>query len=119
MVDCHKCNTCNKLYSSYKSLWKHNKNIHKNNVSECIPEVFICNQNVNNLEKLYKCKYCANNYSSRQNKWKHEQKCKIIFDEKNDKEQEKQNNEIKIAEINSNEKIKLAEINEKIKLAEI
>ena len=24
----YKCNTCNRLYASYKSLWKHNKNIH-------------------------------------------------------------------------------------------
>jgi len=69
--------------------------------------------------KTYSCNYCNKIYSIQQSRWKHEQKCKIIFDEKNDKEQEKQNNEIKIAEINSNEKIKLAEINEKIKLAEI
>ena len=31
MGDDHKCNICNKIYSSYKTLWKHNKNIHKNN----------------------------------------------------------------------------------------
>ena len=28
-VDDHKCNTCNKIYSSYQSLWKHNKIYHK------------------------------------------------------------------------------------------
>ena len=33
MVDCHKCDVCNKLYSSYKSLCKHNKNIHKSEVN--------------------------------------------------------------------------------------
>ena len=112
-IDKHICNTCNKEYSSYSSLWNHNKNIHKISVTNCIPVVFQSNQNVN-LEKSYKCKYCNNNYSTRQNKWKHEQKCKIILDEK-----EKQTNELKIAEINSNEKIKLAEINKEIKLAEI
>ena len=108
MGDDHKCNICNKLYSSYKTLWTHNKNIHKLKVSICNPVVIPSNQNVNYLEKSYKCKYCDNNYSNRQNKWKHEQKCKIIFDEK-----EKQNNEIKLAEI------KIAEINKEIKLAEI
>jgi hypothetical protein len=121
IIDKHLCKTCNKSYSSYSSLWNHNKNIHKTNVSECIPEVFICNQNVNNLEKLHKCKYCNNNYSTRQNKWKHEQKCQVIFEEK-----EQQNKEVKIAEINSNKEIKLAQIelekinaNKEIKLAEI
>jgi hypothetical protein len=103
--DEYKCNICNKIYSSYKTLWTHNKNKHKIIVNKRIPEVFICNQNVNNLEKIYKCKYCNNNYSTRQNKWKHEKKCQIIF---NEKEQEKQINEIKIAEINK--EIKLAEI---------
>jgi len=112
--DDYKCNICNKLYSSYNTLWTHNKNIHKLKVSICNPIVIPSNQNVNYIEKSYKCKYCDNNYSNRQNKWKHEQKCKIIVDEK---DQEKQINEIKIAEINK--EIKLAEINEKIKLAEI
>ena len=30
-MDDHKCNICNKQYSSYKSLWNHNKEFHKNN----------------------------------------------------------------------------------------
>ena len=30
-MDKYKCNVCNKLYSSYKSLWNHNKEFHKNN----------------------------------------------------------------------------------------
>ena len=25
-----KCNICNKFYTSYKSLWNHNKKFHKN-----------------------------------------------------------------------------------------
>ena len=112
IIESHICKTCNKTYSSYSSLWNHNKNIHKNTVIECIPNVSKSNQNVNNVEKLYTCKYCNNNYSTRQNRWKHEKKCQIIFEEK-----EKQNNEVKIAEINK--EIKLAEINEKIKIAEI
>jgi hypothetical protein len=103
--DEHKCNICNKLYSSYKTLWTHNKNIHKINIinttlnpqkTAIIPQCFICNKTFSRTDSLKR----------------HEQKCKIIFNEI-----EKQNNEIKIAEINSNEKIKLAEIN--LELAKI
>jgi len=135
MVDCHKCNICNKLYSSYKSLWKHIKNIHKSEINQnksCI------NQNkliVNHNE--YNCKYCNKIYSHIQSRWKHEQKCKIIFDEKEkqnneikiaeielekynlDKEHEIKLAEIKLAEINSNKEIKLAEINREIELKKL
>jgi len=122
MVDCHKCNTCNKLYSNYKSLWKHNKNIHKLSVDKNNHNIIISNHNITKIKddnKKYSCKYCNNEFSQLQNRWRHEQKCKIIFDEKN-----QQNNEIKIAEIelekcNLEKEIKLAEINKEIKLAEI
>ena len=116
MVDCHKCNVCNKLYSSYKSLWKHNKNIHKNNIEIKVIKGENCLEKGDKNLLNYNCRFCNKNYNNKNSRWYHEQKCQIIF---NDKEQEKQNNEIKIAEINSNKEIKLAEINEKIKLAEI
>jgi hypothetical protein len=125
MGDDHKCNICNKLYSSYKTLWKHNKNKHKNNTN--IKQPVTTNEQLltTNIctSKSYSCNYCNKLYSIQQSRWKHEQKCKIIFEEK-----EKQNNEIKIAEIISNEKIKLAEIelelakinsNEKIELKKL
>jgi len=118
MVDCHKCDICNKLYSSYKSLWKHNKNIHKNNIIHHNTNIILDNTNIippntNIVETTkYSCKCCNKIFNNYQNRWKHEKKCKIIFEEK-----EKQNNEIKIAEINSNEKIKLAEI--EVELAKI
>jgi hypothetical protein len=101
--DEHKCNICNKLYSSYKTLWTHNKNIHKNeNVKNCHNVVINShNLDINSLT----CKFCNKNFQNRSNRYRHEQKCKIIFEEK-----EKKDNEIKLAEINSNEKIKLAEI---------
>jgi hypothetical protein len=118
MGDDHKCNICNKIYSSYKTLWKHNKNKHKNNVFQNKPIINqnkpIINQNKPNINQNkpeineYNCRYCNKIYFHIQSRWKHEQKCKVIFDEK-----EKQNNEIKLAEI------KIAEINKEIKLAEI
>jgi hypothetical protein len=71
--------------------------------------------------KIYNCRYCNKIYNNNKSRWGHEQKCQVIFEEK-----EKQINEIKIAEINSNKEIKLAQIelekinaNKEIKLAEI
>ncbi len=102
IVDIHICKTCNKSYSSYSSLWNHNKNIHKNekiNVLETSHKVLETSHNI----KKYNCRYCNKIYNNIKTRWGHEQKCKMIFDEK-----EKKNNEIKIAEINK--EIKLAEI---------
>jgi hypothetical protein len=123
--DEHKCNICNKLYSSYKTLWKHTKNIHKNNIKNNLESSRNVLESSHNI-KIYNCRYCNKIYNNNKSRWGHEQKCKIIFDEK---EQEKQINEIKIAEINKEIKlaeIKLAEIelqkfnsNKEIKLAEI
>ena len=115
VIDKYICKTCNKNYSSYSSLWNHIKNIHKSDVDKNNHNIIISNHNITKIKddnKKYSCKYCNNEFSQLQNRWRHEQKCKIMFDEK-----EQQNNEIKIAEINK--EIKLAEINKEIKLAEI
>ena len=129
MGDDHKCNICNKLYSSYKTLWKHNKNKHKPNVN--ISNSLVSDKYDNSqlkINKIYKCKYCDNEYNHKQSRWSHEKKCQIIFEEK-----EKQNNELNIAKIelekynlDKEHEIKLAEIelekinaNKEIKLAEI
>jgi len=123
VIDKHICKTCNKEYSSYSSLWNHTKNIHKNiNIIKYQKDI-IEYQNNDIENKIFSCKYCNKDFSFNNNKYRHEKKCKIIFDEK---EQEKQINEIKIAEINK--EIKLAEIElekynldkqKEIKLAEI
>ncbi len=42
IIDKRQCEICNKLYSSYKSLWNHINNIHKNDICK-------------NLEKGEKC----------------------------------------------------------------
>jgi len=120
IIDKHICKTCNKSYSSYSSLWNHNKNIHKNNISNILEssrKVLVTSHNT----KIYNCRYCNKIYNNNKSRWGHEQKCQVIIEEK-----EKQINEIKIAEINSNKEIKLAQIelekinaNKEIKLAEI
>jgi hypothetical protein len=78
-----KCNICVKTYSSYKSLWNHNKNFHNNNVSIISPNVSKSvnsvsknTPNVSNTLSKVICKWCNKKYSSTQNRWKHEQKCK-------------------------------------------
>ena len=114
IIDKRKCEICNKLYSSYKSLWNHNNNIHKNiNIKKYHKDIIeYHNNNIEN--KIFSCKYCEKEFSFNNNKYRHEQKCKIIFDET---AKEKQNNEIELAKINK--EIELAKINKEIKLAEI
>jgi len=119
--DEHKCNICNKLYSSYKTLWKHTKNIHKTNVDKKLIKFDerLIKTELNESILNYNCRFCNKYYNNKNSRWSHEQKCKIIFDEK---EHEKQNTEIKLAEINKEIKlaeIKIAEINKEVELAKI
>ena len=46
MGDDHKCNICNKTYSSYKTLWKHNKNKHKPNIIIDNPTIILDNHDI-------------------------------------------------------------------------
>jgi flagellar motility protein MotE (MotC chaperone) len=62
----YECKICIKPYSSYKSLWNHNKKYHNNEVNQSKPEV--------NIIK-YVCKYCNKELSCKQSKWKHEKAC--------------------------------------------
>jgi len=73
----HSCKHCNKQYSSYKSLWNHNKKFHINSVIPGNTNVIPGNTNVI-PSILIKCKYCNRVFKNRQNKWKHENKtCKL------------------------------------------
>lgn len=65
------CNICKKEYSTYQSLWNHNKKYHSvtpstscNNPST--PS--ICIESIT-------CKYCKKVLSNRQSRWRHERKC--------------------------------------------
>ena len=63
-----KCNLCNKKYSSYQSLWIHNKKFH-NTKNETITTI--------HEEKNIKCEYCNKIFSSRSAKSDHKKKaCK-------------------------------------------
>ena len=80
----HRCNTCNKVYSSYQSLWNHNKNIHISDVIQNNPKVasessksnpIINNNTLTRSTNNHMCKYCNKVFKYKQGKWKHEQKC--------------------------------------------
>ena len=88
----YKCNECNKQYSSYQSLWIHNKKFHynnnKNNILANSGQLLVNSGStfgqllVNSgstsgqVSKDYSCKYCNKKYLIKQSKWKHEKNCK-------------------------------------------
>ena len=88
----YKCNICNKLYASYKSLWDHNKKFHKNVVNNENKNVTIETNNVTmetknvtietkNVVKIKKnpleCEYCKKIFANRHSKSEHKRKsCK-------------------------------------------
>jgi hypothetical protein len=78
-MDNHKCNLCNKLYSSYKSLWNHTKIFHKTRDNIDV----VCQPNVNCLKKpKIICEICNKEFNTRQSKSKHKKKCKEINNNK-------------------------------------
>jgi len=99
MSGLYSCKHCNKEYSSYKSLWNHNKKFHNNNVKKCYDNVKKCYDNVTNQSKSLLCKYCNKVFKFRSAKSVHIKTCN---------EKEKQIN-------NSNEIIKLKEEIKKLK----
>ena len=60
------CNICNKKYSSYHSLWLHNKKYHVDN------KKFTYNNNINGVI----CEYCNRNFSNKYSIKKHIKTCK-------------------------------------------
>jgi hypothetical protein len=90
----YKCEFCNKVYSSYQSLWNHKHRFHiinSTNISQKSanhqpdisqksashqPGLSIIHLEQNSIKKLYQCKYCDSKYKHVQSKFKHEKKCK-------------------------------------------
>ena len=91
-----KCNTCNKYYKSYQSLWHHKKRYHSNissNIPILSPDIPIIspqinNESIQNIRKIdnKKCDYCNKILSSYKNLHRHRQTCKL---KNNDKEEMK------------------------------
>jgi hypothetical protein len=95
----YECNICKKDYSSYQSLWIHNKKFHNETISQLSTNnnnIITNNNNTNQSSSNYNCSYCNNTYVHYQSRWKHEQKCinrtNII---KENEKLKKENNELK------------------------
>ena len=77
----YNCNDCNKTYSSYRSLWGHNKNFHNGIKTEkTIFEKEIENiEEKNTIEETnttgYLCRVCNKTYKHKQTRFRHEKTC--------------------------------------------
>jgi len=87
----YKCIKCNKNYSSYQSLWIHNKKFHSIDVILCNKTDENCNKSIincnKNVIKTYNCKFCNKEFNLRQYKYSHQKTCKnkenIVEENKN------------------------------------
>jgi hypothetical protein len=80
----YECGKCSKKYSSYKSLWNHNKKFHthtviSSNIGVINTDINVINSNktTEKCTKKYSCNYCDKQFELRQYKWSHEKSCKI------------------------------------------
>jgi transcription elongation factor Elf1 len=70
----YNCNHCNKTYSSYKTLWTHNKN-HHNGIKT---EKTIIEEKPKKMDTEYSCIICNKIYKYKQGKYRHEKTCNGI-----------------------------------------
>ena len=75
------CNICKKEYSTYNTLWFHNKKFHSEDVSKNTNKYSVntpigFQKSPDKKMNKLTCVFCNNIYSTPQNRWKHEQKCK-------------------------------------------
>jgi len=77
----YRCNVCNKDYSTYNTLWVHNKKFHNNNVLNVKNGVFNVKINVKNVKinKSLTCDICNTVFNSRGAKSIHKKNVKIIL----------------------------------------
>ena len=81
----HICNICNKQYSSYQSLWIHNKKFHskinpKNTTITPKNTLIALNSTIIVPTNIYNCKYCNKNFSRNYCVIRHEKICKQKID---------------------------------------
>ena len=77
----YSCNICNKDYSTYNTLWVHNKKFHSINTikkQSYYNHSPIKNNHLQNNEcdTTTQCKFCNKIFSHYNNKWRHEKSCK-------------------------------------------
>jgi hypothetical protein len=95
-----KCNTCNKYYKSYKSLWNHKNKFHTDiptNIPIISPDIPMispknnndCQPNIKKIDKR-NCDYCNKILSSYKNLHRHLQTCKYKKQEQEKKDMKKE-----------------------------
>ena len=74
----YKCKICVKEYSSYKSLWNHNKKFHKPvSAGSQLKVSKKSAESQQQVKTVLDCKYCNKSYNHKQSRWRHEKICKI------------------------------------------
>ena len=85
----YSCNTCNKNYASYKSLWNHNKKFHNSNILS--DSIILVNDSklphntskITQNTSIHSCKYCVKSFTRKDNLTRHEKTCKSKINEDN------------------------------------
>lgn len=86
------CIPCDKKYSSYQSLWIHNKKYHNHNNNR---NNHNDNHNDNhNNQKVYNCSKCSKKFNCYQNRWRHEKTCKSAEKKEDKKQKDKEEIEL-------------------------
>jgi hypothetical protein len=72
----YNCNKCNKKYSSYQTLWTHNKKFHTEPV--ILPSEMSVKSEIKSEASMknFNCRLCNKIYFNKQSRWSHEKICK-------------------------------------------
>lgn len=108
------CKICNKIYSSYKSLWQHNKSFHpqsSTNSTTITQKSTIVPDNISVMSeqnKQLQCIYCNKKLSRIDSKTRHEKNCK--HKDQQEKKEEKNDDKIKLEILKEEVNLKKEEI---------
>jgi hypothetical protein len=79
----YKCNICDKIYKTYQTLWKHNKQFHSALCKDLSSDVNKMSSKCQVLSSNIICEVCYKEFNTRQAKSLHKKKC-IIIKQNND-----------------------------------
>jgi hypothetical protein len=117
------CDKCDRGYTSYQSLWNHNKKKHKTVIPLNTSQTTVLNSNTthSNSVKYLNCSYCNKTFTRKDNLNRHIKICKSKeeYDIKNAKLEEIRLAEIRLKQINAENKnlelqIKMVKLNNNI-----